>query len=541
MKTFFSNRIYKNTLEFDIVNTIKENLYIYNCAKIKAYYLLDKENKLSKSLHVNEKEVVKLSLHLTIKELFNMNDYFTNSCLQEAKGIKKSNIELNKLYIENIKSNIKQREQKIKEITKKLKYNTTILNYIIDLSKSIKEGKIPTKLKKYIHIEFIKSDDEIMVYDFKKKIYYNLYDYEYIILRPYIKRLKNRLSKLEYGLNIQQNKLVNLNNRIKTSCFGSNKLFKSQFTLDEYKNNHTLWYKEYYNKRNKSLTVSGRKDAKQGNFSFRYNIINQELKFKTYNNKEIIINNIYFPYGQELIKTHLNSRIPITWSITDLGDYYIIKCMIDISIDKSKLNYSKADGVIGYDINYNHIAYSNIDKHGNLLSFDIIPYNLNNKSSEQANKIIEKAIIPLIEIANKYNKPLVGEKLNTEKTKSQLLYGNKKRNKALSEFAYQKIMTSIKSRAYKNNIEVYYINPAYTSIIGKIKYMRIKGISIHASASYVIGRRGMGFKEKLPKEYKKYVNINKHYWIQWNMLNKKLSNIETHVFYNKETIIDKLN
>ena len=47
---------------------------------------------------------------------------------------------------------------------------------------------------------------------------------------------------------------------------------------------------------------------------------------------------------------------------------------------------------------------------------------------------------------------------------------------------------------------------AYTSQIGNIKYTTQKGLSVHRCAAYVIARRGVGYKERLPREY--YSNIN---------------------------------
>ena len=156
------------------------------------------------------------------------------------------------------------------------------------------------------------------------------------------------------------------------------------------------------------------------------------------------------------------------------------------------------------------------------------------KSSNQATNIIEEAVKQLCEIAVSKNKTLGGEDLNTEESKSKLLYGNSKRNKKLSQFAYAKIMSAIDSRAYKSNLYVYKRNPAYTSQIGKLKYMKPLGLSIHDSASYVIGRRCLGYKEKIPKIYKKFLSNDlksKHHWSQWNYISKNLKSVKTDKFY----------
>ncbi|MGM0902532.1 MAG: IS200/IS605 family accessory protein TnpB-related protein [Bacillota bacterium] len=55
--------------------------------------------------------------------------------------------------------------------------------------------------------------------------------------------------------------------------------------------------------------------------------------------------------------------------------------------------------------------------------------------------------------------------------KSVCAYGNKKANRKMSMFAYEKLISAIKSRAEKMGVAVFDINPAYTSQIGKMKYI----------------------------------------------------------------------
>mgnify|MGYP006342526681 FL=1 len=89
------------------------------------------------------------------------------------------------------------------------------------------------------------------------------------------------------------------------------------------------------------------------------------------------------------------------------------------------------------------------------------------------------------------------ENLDFSKKKEELKAGiNKKRNVQLSSFSYAKIKTLIKARARDAGIEVLEVNPAYTSVIGKAKYSKRLGISVHRAAAYVIARRGMNKKEK---------------------------------------------
>ena len=49
----------------------------------------------------------------------------------------------------------------------------------------------------------------------------------------------------------------------------------------------------------------------------------------------------------------------------------------------------------------------------------------------------------------------------------------------LSEFAYAQISEAIERKAAYEGVEVIKVDPAYTSLIGKLKYVRDKGMSVH--------------------------------------------------------------
>jgi IS605 OrfB family transposase len=156
------------------------------------------------------------------------------------------------------------------------------------------------------------------------------------------------------------------------------------------------------------------------------------------------------------------------------------------------------DGIIGIDCNVDHFAISNVNSKGQLISSWSLKFEILGKTSNQITKIIEIEAVELVNIALRANKPIVVEKLDTTKSKVTNTYGSKKASLMMSIFAYNKMISAIKARAEKMGIAVFEINPAYTSQIGKMKYMKGFGISIHEAASFVIARRALGFKEKLP-------------------------------------------
>lgn len=88
-KAFFSNRIYKNTLSNKFVDAIHDALFRFNRAKQFVLNTLVKEKRSGKSKR--EK-----SIHLHVKENYQLDDYYANSAVQAANAQLKSLDELKK-------------------------------------------------------------------------------------------------------------------------------------------------------------------------------------------------------------------------------------------------------------------------------------------------------------------------------------------------------------------------------------------------------------------------------------------------------------
>ncbi len=70
-------------------------------------------------------------------------------------------------------------------------------------------------------------------------------------------------------------------------------------------------------------------------------------------------------------------------------------------------------------------------------------------------------------------------------------------------FAYASLLRKVHSLARKRGVQVVEVNPQDTSTIGMLKYAPQLSLSKDVAAAYVIGRRALGFTEKLPKGYQK--------------------------------------
>jgi hypothetical protein len=65
-----------------------------------------------------------------------------------------------------------------------------------------------------------------------------------------------------------------------------------------------------------------------------------------------------------------------------------------------------------------------------------------------------------------------------------------------SNFVYRKMLNAIKQRASKIGVPVIEVQPAFTSILGQLKYQSMYSLNRHTSAGLVIARRGMDLKER---------------------------------------------
>ncbi|PEB62688.1 transposase [Priestia megaterium] len=497
---------------------------VFNCAKRFAFQTLIRQKRWGRELH-------KESIHVVVKRKFGVNDYIANSIVRESQALLKAQTELNKLYI-------KQTDEKIKKIKNKLKKERSFLTTLRKIKDSCVEGNLrfPKNTNYALHSSGLIS----LECKSCSLIWMNTYLFEHQYLDVTIKRLKAKIGRLEHRLFRLEEKKEKLTTHISSVVFGSKKLFKHQFTKKEFVHDHQSWKELFLAARNKQVLISGRKDAAAGNFVFTYQSDTHDLHMTSLSGKVVTFSNVVFPYGQEQVnQTVLRQRKckdkkangkPISWSVEDHGDYYIIKCLLDVE-EEVLVNFSTSDGVIGVDCNVNHFAWTDVSKDGNFLGSGTFSFPLDKKTNGQSTKILEAEAIALVDLAIRKNKPIVMEDINTTLSKTGDAYGNKKANRLKSVFAYRKMAQAIKSRAQKLAVAVLVVNPAYTSIMGKLKYMRKFGISIHQAASYTIGRKGLGYKEKAPQVLRHH--IARHplpYWKQWWALNKKL-HVRTEMFY----------
>ena len=328
-------------------------------------------------------------------------------------------------------------------------------------------------------------------------------------------------------------------------CFGTKKLFQAQFNLEgnDYAN-HEEWQKVWRQKRTSEIFFLGSKDEAGGNQSCTAtlqedNTLSLRIRLpdalKEDENKYLFIHNVHFAYGHESVVTALQNKQAMSWRFR--WDEKGWTVFVNTVVEQPPVTSNSKLGVIGLDINIDHLALAETDRFGNPIATMSIPVSLYGKNKNQAKAIISEACKQAVGYAEKNNKPLIIEKLDFQKKKSTLREeSSAPRARLLSSFAYSNIIQGIKSRSSKQGIQVISVNPAYTSLIGRVKFSARYGLNIHQAAALCIGRRFLGGSESLPRNLGKIpdgkdghvalpvpVRIRgEHVWTLWRKISKKL-------------------
>ncbi len=346
-------------------------------------------------------------------------------------------------------------------------------------------------------------------------------------------------------------------------CFGGKKLFHAQFQLEE--NGFASlkeWKEAWQAARSSEFFLLGSKEETAGNQSCTATINEDEslnLRVRLPDalasqfGKYLIISNLKFSYGHQQVLIALRDcalrrdlRLMKDLSHTQYGQaisYRFVhdekgwRVFVSLSVPEVPIVTNRNLGVIGIDINPGHLAFVETDRFGNPIRTETIAFNLYGKTKSQSKAIIGDACAAAIAIAQQAKKPIVIEDLDFQKKKMELRE-NASTSKAcmLSSFSYGEMISHLKSRAYRKGVEVCTVAPEYTSVIGRIKYAKRYGLTIHEAAALCIGRRFYGVFEKIPQSLEHipdgrgaHVTLSppdrkreRHVWASWRAISKKL-------------------
>ena len=156
-------------------------------------------------------------------------------------------------------------------------------------------------------------------------------------------------------------------------------------------------------------------------------------------------------------------------------------------------------GVIGVDLNADHLAVAEADASGNYTNSWRVPLVTYGKSRHQSEALIGDAVSGVVEYAREAGKPIVIERLDFRQKKAALEGESRRYSRMLSSFSYGKVKAYFLSRGYRQGVEVHQVNPAFSSVVGRVKFMERYGLSVHQAAALALARRLLGCSERIPR------------------------------------------
>jgi len=381
-----------------------------------------------------------------------------------------------------------------------------------------------------------------------------------------IHQKKRRLARIEARL--EQLKSDKANGKVRI-CFGSRKLFKAQFDLkaNGYENLEQ-WKEDWQQARSNQFILVGSKDEtagnqlcvaereKDGTLTLRVRMPDALVSKQ---GKYVEISGVKFEYGQEVIEAALNDNEArrllknlkrqshksygraITYRFR--RDEKGWRVFVSTARPQIPIKTLKGIGTIGIDLNANHIALVETDRFGNPIETQTLPLNTYGKSKGQTEALIGEAVKVIVKRSKKALKPIVIEDLDFSQKKSLLRENTSNRHaRMLSSFVYSKFRSFLESRSYRHGVRLYKVNPAFTSVIARVKYASRYGMTVHHAAALVIARRLCRFSERAPSGCRNEVlipnnkgghvtfplpvrNRGKHVWSFWRRVSRKLKSV----------------
>ena len=347
-------------------------------------------------------------------------------------------------------------------------------------------------------------------------------------------------------------------------CFGSKRLWRKQHHLEQngYAS-HEEWLQDWQDARSDEFFVLGSRDetagcqlcvasiADDGTMTLRLRmpdcLVGQYGKY-------LVMQGVRFAYGHEQVLAALGSNAEYVAyrrehgeqaaRATSLGQaisyrfkrdgkgwrVFVTTEMMDVPVVTDR-----KCGTIGVDLNADHLAVAETDASGNCVNAWRVPLVTYGKNTHQAEALIGDAVAGVVQYAREVGKPIVIEKLDFRQKKAVLEGESRKYSRMLSSFSYGKIKAYFVSRGYRRGVEINQVNPAYSSVIGRVKFMERYGLSVHQAAALVLARRSLGCSERIPRRRECPVGNGvqvaftvparkrvKHVWTYWGAISGQL-------------------
>jgi IS605 OrfB family transposase len=167
--------------------------------------------------------------------------------------------------------------------------------------------------------------------------------------------------------------------------------------------------------------------------------------------------------------------------------------------------HTKENGDLGIDVNADpyHLALAVVSPDGNLVRYLTLSLEEVDSAPNKGAKelLLWRIAHQVVAIAEEHGVAIATERLKYLRKSKRGDGSGRHFRRNQHRFAYRSLLEKVHSLARKRGVEVLEVNPQDTSTIGMLKYAPQLHLSKDVAAAYVIGRRALGFEEKLPKGY----------------------------------------
>ena len=347
-------------------------------------------------------------------------------------------------------------------------------------------------------------------------------------------------------------------------CFGSKRLWRKQHDLEinGYRS-HEEWLSDWRDARSDEFFVLGSRDetagcqlcvanvADDGTLTLRLRM--PDSLAEQYG-KYLVIGGVRFAYGHDQVLAALQSGVEYIRYRREHGEKearsaglgqaisYRFKrdargwrVFVSTNMMEVPVVTDRRRGAIGVDLNADHLAVAETDASGNCLDAWRVPLVAYGKTQRQAEALIGDAVARVVEYARNAGKPIAIEDLDFRQKKSVLEGESRRYSRMLSSFSYGKVKAYFVSRGHRQGVVIHQVNPAYSSVIGRVKFMERYGLSVHQAAALVLARRLLGCSERIPRRRVAPVGNGvhvaftvparkrvKHVWAYWGAISRQL-------------------
>lgn len=373
-----------------------------------------------------------------------------------------------------------------------------------------------------------------------KKAKTTIKELEKLLTKPF--KAQHELDKFQKRLMGLKSKVIKISslqrelNRIESKsrlriCFGSRKLFNAQHYLKEngYKD-HSQWLEEWRAKREGRFYCVG-KSQLGGGTMMKVFPIEQQGKYRL---------DITVP--RPLVQKW-GAKVSVGFEVCDrTGRYlssdlnYALECQKPITTQVFRREHKDSQwyihlttyvqhvpivhnikrGCLGIDFNAESLSLTYVKPDGNIAWCQEMSYQWKKLTSTQRTVAMRDLVCQVVRIAEGLGCAIAIESLDFSKKKARMSEEGKLYNEMLSNLAFGLFREALASRCKRFGVQLIKVNPAFTSLIGMLKFMAKYGLNSGTAAAMCIARRAMNLSEKTPKCLLSPEDESRHYWSAWN-------------------------